>query len=292
MSFLKISDPKKRDQIVAEFLKTRKNIQQSNLAERTGDIEYEQRTEKFFKPLKATQEQIIEELVPLKDMIIHQPAITTPILPSIEATPQEEPSEDDLIKLSPIAYRHMMRFGQKGDKVDKTYGIHYENNQPYIGNKKINIESNDIIIDGERYKGTNGLWELITSKDPDSEVYTDQDLDTYEKILVSTNAMRQNNNPDSNKPKSSKSSKWKDIIKPIWNKNKGEKTAEAITISENPDERMERLKLLQDSYRAENTGVVNEAMAILDKSFDEGDITREEYDELTKSFSGLEIHSD
>ena len=292
MSFLKISDPKKRDQIVAEFLKTRKNIQQSNLAERTGDIEYEQRTEKFFKPLKATQEQIIEELVPLKDMIIHQPAITAPILPSLEAAPQEEPSEDDLMKLSPIAYKHMMRYGEKGNKADSTFGIHYENKQPYIGNKKIDIESNDIIIDGERYKGTNGLWELITSKDPDSEVYTDQDLDTYEKILVSTNAMRQNNDSNSNKPKSSKSSKWKDIIKPIWDKNKGKTTAEVITISENPDERIERIFLLQSQYKAGNTGVQKEALELLNKSFDEDDIDQEQYDELTKSFSGLEIHSD
>ena len=84
MSFLKIDDPKKRDEIVEQFLKTKKNIQQSNLAEKTGDVEYEQRTEKFFKPLKETQQQIIKELVPLKDMISHQPAIMTPVLPSIE----------------------------------------------------------------------------------------------------------------------------------------------------------------------------------------------------------------
>ena len=34
MSFLKISDPKKRDFIVEEFLKTKKNIQDSYLSER------------------------------------------------------------------------------------------------------------------------------------------------------------------------------------------------------------------------------------------------------------------
>ena len=37
MSFLKITDPKKRDFIVNEFLKTRQNIQQSFLSERVGD---------------------------------------------------------------------------------------------------------------------------------------------------------------------------------------------------------------------------------------------------------------
>ena len=37
MSFLNISDPKKRDFIVEEFLKTKKNIQDSYLSERLGD---------------------------------------------------------------------------------------------------------------------------------------------------------------------------------------------------------------------------------------------------------------
>ena len=38
MSFLKITDPKKRDFIVDEFLKTRQTIQQNYLSERVGDL--------------------------------------------------------------------------------------------------------------------------------------------------------------------------------------------------------------------------------------------------------------
>ena len=38
MSFPKITDPKKRDFIVHEFLKTRQNIQQNFLSERVGDL--------------------------------------------------------------------------------------------------------------------------------------------------------------------------------------------------------------------------------------------------------------
>ena len=38
MSFLKITDPKRRDFIVNEFLKTRQNIQQNFLSERVGDV--------------------------------------------------------------------------------------------------------------------------------------------------------------------------------------------------------------------------------------------------------------
>ena len=38
MSFLKITDPKKRDFIFNEFLKTRQNIQQNFLSERVGYV--------------------------------------------------------------------------------------------------------------------------------------------------------------------------------------------------------------------------------------------------------------
>ena len=38
MSFLKITDPKKRDFIVNEFFKTRQNIQQNFVSERVGDL--------------------------------------------------------------------------------------------------------------------------------------------------------------------------------------------------------------------------------------------------------------
>ena len=47
MSFLKITDPKKRDFIVNEFLKTRQNIQQN--LERVGDVNTQYDVSKLFK---------------------------------------------------------------------------------------------------------------------------------------------------------------------------------------------------------------------------------------------------
>ena len=51
MSFLKITDPKKRDFIVNEFLKTRQNIQQNLLSERVDDLSTQLRT---FKALQTS----------------------------------------------------------------------------------------------------------------------------------------------------------------------------------------------------------------------------------------------
>ena len=55
MSILKNTDPKKRDFIVKEFLKTRQNIQQNFLSERVGDLNTSYELSKLFKPVTARQ---------------------------------------------------------------------------------------------------------------------------------------------------------------------------------------------------------------------------------------------
>ena len=66
MLFLKITDPKKRDFIVNEFLKTRQNIQQDFLSERIGDLGTQYELSKLFKPVmdmhKDLKEGIVSEL--------------------------------------------------------------------------------------------------------------------------------------------------------------------------------------------------------------------------------------
>ena len=63
MSFLKIKDPIKRDLIVAEFLKTKKNIQEKFITECLGDISAQREISKLFKPITETQKDIKESLV-------------------------------------------------------------------------------------------------------------------------------------------------------------------------------------------------------------------------------------
>ena len=55
MSFLKITDSKKRDFIVNEFLKTKQNIQQNFRSERVGDVNTQYELSKLFKPVTDKQ---------------------------------------------------------------------------------------------------------------------------------------------------------------------------------------------------------------------------------------------
>ena len=174
MSFLKISDPLKRDAIVKEYLELKKNIRDNLLSEKIGELQLQTDLSKFYKPItetqKATAREITEELKPIREGIEKLPEAIQPLR---KATEEEEEEEEDE-SIGEIAKDYLnMEFR------DKKFGIRKEKDHHYIGNKHVIIKDNDIIIakTGERLEGTRGLWELIMSKSPQN--FTDMDYDNY-----------------------------------------------------------------------------------------------------------------
>ena len=105
---------------------------------------------------------------------------------------------------------------------DNIFGVWFDGERLYIGNERneVMIDSDDLLINNEPYKGTRGLWKLLTNlnKKLDKETlntwwnkdnFTEQDLNTYKEILKKTHSVHQNNNPSSKKLKSSSSEKRK-----------------------------------------------------------------------------------
>ena len=210
MSFLKISDPVKRDLIVKEYLDLKKNIRDNILSERTVEQQLQTDLSKFFKPItetqKATTKEITEGLKPIKEGIENLPqAITFPAYPSIQASEGEKTFVAPYF-IGDIAESYLRKFTTKAE-ADRTYGLYDKVGKFYIGNKLIVINDNNIVFDDEEYEGTPGLWDLIVSKNPTD--YTDDDYDNYARLMLKTNALYRDSNPDSNYPKSSKGQKWK-----------------------------------------------------------------------------------
>ena len=81
MSFLKITDPAKRDFIVEEFLKTKKKIQQNFLNERLGDLGLQRELKTLYKPLTdvqmSTQKALHEDLGAIKEATAKLKALPT-----------------------------------------------------------------------------------------------------------------------------------------------------------------------------------------------------------------------
>ena len=127
---------------------------------------------------------------------------------------------------------------------------------------------------------------MVTSKDPNPDNYTGEDLNKYRQLVILTNSAFRNNNPDNNNPKSSASPKWKNIIKPIWlaikEQQKDEETEGSglKILPSDPNALINRFDLLFSSQNAGHTGVRNEIVSILDELKRQGVIKTNEYKKL------------
>ena len=282
MSFLKITDPTKRDQTVKEYLELKKNIRNNLLSERVGEQQLHTELTKFYRPItesqkattkeitksqKATAREITEGLRPIREGIESLPKAMLPI-----GKEEEEEEEEEDESIGPIARKYL----NKPD-TDKTFGVRKEGKHHYIGNKHVIITKDSDIIkeSGDKFFGTVGLWGLITSKDPDKELidWDKHDIRDYERLMIKTNALHRDNNPKNPHPKGSKSGKWKMILGPIWENRK--RLAEwqkkyyegegVVIMSSDPNALLERLDLLLASQKAGHTGVGNELVSICDE---------------------------
>ena len=262
MSFYKITDPEERRRMFEKLAQTRKNVREHFLEDKIGQLESSETLKTFFKPVTESQrelrEDIKEQLTPIRNVITAQ--FPTKALPAL--------TEEDLEKIGPIAAEHLKLFLSSDKEVDKTFGLYSDDSgRTKIGNKTLTVDGDDFIIEGNRYPGTRGLWELVVKDKPSEHKFNDDDLKTYSEILVKTNAMRWNNDPDNPHPKSSVSFKWRNIVKEIWNK-KHEYEGQGINtvvIPSDPNALIERLDLLMASKEAGNTGTRNEIVSICDE---------------------------
>ena len=298
MSFIKVKDPRKREELIRDFIETRKRIKDNFIAKKVGEAEYQTGLTKLFKPVTETQkataketaEKITQELLPIKEGIEGLPgAISFPALEMAEEEEEEEKKDVGKLALNYLAFA-------TGKSSDKTFGIkpdEEDENKLKIGSKEIEIIGNNIKIEDKIYAGTSGLWELIVRKDLPKAEYTEEDYLNYGRILKQTNAIYHNNNPKSNNPKSSKGDKWKKLIKPIWNdiKKRDPKPGTSGTglsevgqglkiLPSDPNALIDRFDLLFSSQKAGHTGVRNEIVSILDELKRQGVLKTNEYKKL------------
>ena len=292
MSFLKISDPLKRDAIVKEYLELKKKIRDNLLSERIGEQQLQTDLSKFYKPItetqKATAREITEGLKPIREGIEKLPEAIQPLGKATEEEEDEEEEEEEEEEelVGEIAYEFLNK-----PFSDKTFGIRKEKGHHYIGNQHVIIKDNDIFLPkyNERFEGTTGLWELIMSKNPKN--FTDKDYDNYDDLMVMTNALHRNNDEDNPHPKGSGSTKWKKLLSPIWyrkkggvymfpKKKEGYKGEGVVVIPSDPNALLERFDLLFASQEAGHTGVRNELISICDELKRQGVLDTKAYKKL------------
>lgn len=173
---------------------------------------------------------------------------------------------------------------------DVPYGVRNERGKLMMGSARVTTNEEYITVGGNKYDYTEGLRELLFKKVPDTNIISSDDIQNYKTMLMDTNAHRRDYDP--NKPiKSNKGRKYLNIIKPLfklrkvsvstdgsvaqgtglpsmkkWNKNVD------YVYWDDPNELVERLKLLIASRDAGNTGLDNEIISIIEELRENGTI--------------------
>ena len=324
MSFIKVKDPRKREELIRDFIETRKRIKDNFIAKKVGEIEYQTGLTKLFKPVTETQkatakeitdaqkaaaEKITQELLPIKEGIERLPeALSFPAYPALEMT------EEQITKIGPIASKYLLpTFRQKATQSDIKPGDS-EGTFFKIGETPIKIENDNITIKDTPFKGTDGLWRLLTSKDiPNITEYKAEDLRDYITIMHITKATYDKNN----KRVGGNNNKMNNLIKPLVialeedgekglidkiEKHFGLKEDDKEVFDEyvedalypltpikgtglkilpsDPNALIDRFDLLFSSKKAGHTGVRNETVSILDELKRQGVLKTNEYKKL------------
>ena len=325
MSFIKVKDPRKREELIRDFIETRKRIKDNFIAKKVGEAEYQTGLTKLFKPVTETQkatakeiteaqkaaaEKITQELLPIKEGIEKLPGAISEGFPALGMT------EEELIKIGPIARKYIQsNLGRATTKA----GLYSEDDNLKIGYRPVKIENDDIIIDDTPFKGTVGLWELITSKDiPEKTKYNAKDLADYITIMHITKATY-----DKNNKRVGGNDKMNKLIKPLvkaleedksgnklvteinkhfgfeeeetdeeyeeeyeedalypFTPTKGTGLSKPKILPSDPNALIDRFDLLFSSQKAGHTGVMNEIVSILDELKRQGVLKTNEYKKL------------
>lgn len=165
---------------------------------------------------------------------------------------------------------------------DVPFGIRIEKGKPMLGSAPVKIYDKTINVGGCSYDMTPGLHELLIKNVPDLDIISESDKHNYKLLLMLTNAHRRDFDPKK-QIKSNKGVKYLQIIKPLFklqdqseHSNKVQKGNGLPMLKkmrkntdyiywDDPNELVDRLKLLIASRDAGNTGLDNEIISIIEE---------------------------
>ncbi|KYN05742.1 hypothetical protein ALC62_03328 [Cyphomyrmex costatus] len=310
---------KDRERIAKQIAKTSDSIRKKYRALKTGKIDEDIALEKHFKPVVEPLKQIVENTAAGEESQPIKKEVNSTKYKNTKKRKFEEEDDDDddnywmdnaWLQLTPSKqlkqslqtrqfreelnnqlgplgqkYVNMLLSGDREKAIDHVYGVYLNENGTMLGDKRFDVDTNDfVIIDGVKYKGTPGLYELIFKRIPDDAIYTENDKLAYKSILLATNAHRRSHNAD-NPILGNKGYKYKNIIAPIVSskiqvgtgkRNGGGKGVIplAMTLNDNkidyihwddPNELVDRLRLLEASRQAGHNAHDNEILSIIEE---------------------------
>lgn len=179
-----------------------------------------------------------EIIEPSDEEIFESPAKMPDQEPGFLMTPEVQEAALKIIdaEMGPLTRHAFKSYLFKKEKMDLIYGVRYDGDNWKMGNKIVKISEDDdmALMDPHdetnyiEFQATPGLMDLIMYKEPHSELWTQEDLKMYKKILEFTNAHRRLWRKQE-QLKGSSGTKWTNVIKPLVEGKLGPESDDSVT---------------------------------------------------------------
>lgn len=266
----------------SKIIEARRAVKQKLEALKRNELLVEKSFAPITAPLRSIAEQIKHE--PRNNFNVKNESKLEPIIEQEENTNENIELPDNIETSSSSSnlsktYISGLIHDTK-NKYDFTYGVRYnpDDGDFYIGNSNIKFDNNSLVIRDREYPSTRGLYELLFKRIPRG--YTAEDKKHYINILKSTSAHKRNY--DSSKQVSGTNSwKYKNIIKSmirgprVRHDHVGTGASDLMMqVTDNaidyvhwddPNELVDRLRLLVASQAAGNSNHTNEINSIIEE---------------------------
>uniref|UniRef100_A0ABD2X5H4 DUF8207 domain-containing protein n=1 Tax=Trichogramma kaykai TaxID=54128 RepID=A0ABD2X5H4_9HYME len=293
----------REQRILHELIKSREAIRRKALMLKRGRDETERTVTETFKPiikpinkLVTLNEEKIEDSENVQTLKLENIKEESSI--SKENTDQVTEDEEDAAAASiadgedEMTRDYLNLVKMQSDELDKLYGVRMQTDEYYLGNSPLRIDEDMVYIGNESYIKFKGLLELLFKKNPDPKHITNTDTVAYEKILDSTNVHRKRFADDGDLCKHN-SKKFEYIIEPLFKSGSGlsprykvvkrgysllprYKVAKShgslkdFVYWNDPNELVDRLRLLVAERSAGNNAHDNEITSIIEELREDG----------------------
>lgn len=244
-------------EVLNELVRAKENIKRKYIALKSGETDIRQLMTKTFKP-------IIDPLTKISNTSINKVDNTLSNVLDEEQSLIQNSDEND-------EYQNRINNWFAFTDLDKTYGPKkHSNKRITLGNREVEFDQNNLFIEEKTYPLTPGIVRLLFNKNPTS--YTEHDLETYKLIIVQTSAHL----TQDSKIKCI-GNKYKNIISKLFVSGSGlskKLQKHNLVYWNDPNELVDRLRLLIASKAAGNTSVENEILSIFEELLEAGLIKR------------------
>lgn len=194
-------------------------------------------------------------------------------------TPVETEEIDNLTENALVdVEKYLKIMGNYGS--DSEFGVRRAYGKRMIGNKEINFMDGKVIVGDQKYPVSDGLLELLFKKNVDRNVLKDADIAHYKKIAQDTNLLRKKFKPDGSFKNPSYNKKFDAFLWELNPSNTLDKTGKGLPkfmiarrdespldyrYWDDPNELVDRLRLLVAERSAGNDNHDNEIQAIIEE---------------------------